>query len=218
MDLRYEIFVDHDVIDTQALEGEIRKIEDSPLWKDPHRGQFFEAQAMTEHLAFVWTPILKIFSTYVNDQLLDTTLGKEYKKITEQVLKHVPGKILRGAIVRMFPGTKIPMHFDGHEPLWTYCHRLHLPVITEPGVRFVYETTGRHLEKNTLVEVNNFVLHGVHHDGDHVRYHVMYDILPESYTGPWTVEYHNDPQRFAQDRKEEIERVEFYAKRHRGLV
>jgi hypothetical protein len=131
-------------------------------------------------------------------------MGIEYMKITEQVLRLVPGKVLHGGIVRMTPQTEIPLHYDGSHELWKACHRLHLPVITESGVRFRYETASKHLQKNTLVEINNFLLHGVIHAGSCIRYHVMYDILPESYTGSHIVEYHSDPGTFAQDQQQEI--------------
>jgi hypothetical protein len=207
MDLQSQTFVNHGVVDTQALAIEIRKIEDSPLWDDPHRKQIFEQQSATENLPFVWAPIVarKTFSTFVNTRLLETPVGIEYTKITQQVLKLVPGKILHGGIIRMFPNTEIPMHYDGIHELWHCCHRLHLPVITEPGVRFTYGTVSRHLETNTLTEINNFLLHGVIHAGHNMRYHVMYDILPESYTGSYPVEYHEDPERFKQDRQLEIQ-------------
>ena len=202
MDLTSQIFVKHGVIDTQSLAIEICRIEDSPLWQDPHRGKVFEAQAATETVPFMWAPIVarNKFDVYINTHLLDTPAGIEYMKITDQVLKLVPGKILHGGLVRMFPQTKIPMHYDGSHELWRCCHRLHLPVITEPGVRFTYETVSQHLETNTLTEINNFVPHGVVHAGQNVRYHVMYDILPVSYTGSFSVEYHSDPERFRQDR------------------
>jgi hypothetical protein len=206
MKLQSNKFIEYGVIDTQGLEKEIRKINHSTLWNDPHRGQVFNAQAATENLAFVWTPIVarNTFAAYINTDLLDTPVGIEYTKITDQVLKLVPGQILRGAIIRMVPHSSIPLHYDGSHELWRHCHRLHLPVITEPGVRFTYETASKHLETNVLVEIDNFVLHGVVHDGDHIRYHVMYDILPESYTG-YPVEYHSDPERFKQDRVLEAE-------------
>lgn len=197
-------FIEYGVIETDNIIQYLEPISKDNIWNDQHRAKTYSAQANTQTISFVWTPIIynvTTFSSYQNDELLNTPLGKEYLKITDQVLKLIPGKILRGAIVRMLPGTEIPFHIDGKHELWHQCNRVHLPIITEPEIEFFYKHTRKHLRKDTLVEIRNDVPHGVSHRGKHLRYHFMYDILPENYIGKFNVEYHSDINRFNLDKE-----------------
>ena len=108
------------------------------------------------------------------------------------------------------PGKEIPFHTDGRDELWKSCHRVHLPVITEQEVVFFYEKEVQHLPKNTLTEINNFVRHGVRHNGQSNRYHIMYDLLSTNYSGEFIVTQHSSVELFNEHcAREKIERLSF---------
>jgi hypothetical protein len=207
---------------TDTLIPLIEKYENSKIWEDKFRETYYPAHNHTENLAFEWTPILaqESFSVYVNTDLLDSDIGQIYQQITEKVLIFIPGILLRGAIIRLKPNTSIHTHIDGTHPLWVKCHRIHLPIITEPEIKFYYKWTNanqteyasaKHLPKNELVEINNCIPHGVDHHGNKLRYHLMYDILPSSYVDNHTISKHSDKNRFALEREREItERLPFF--------
>lgn len=223
MNLGKQLYIEHGKISTDSLIPLIREIEDKPeYWKDNTRPKNNPSQKYTENLIFVWTPILDMqeFSVYTNTTLLSTPIGKAYQEITKQVLQLVPGTVLRGAIIRLPPKKGIASHLDGIHEIWTRGHRLHLPVITEPEVKFFYtendiETNAKHLAKDILVEINNFLPHGVRHDGNYLRYHVMYDILDIKYNGPFIVNNHSDSEILRIDREIEVyDNPKFHPKFH----
>jgi hypothetical protein len=198
-----EVFLDHGNIDTSCLIPEIMNSEKSNLWNDTHRSEVFYAQKMTSNMLFVWTPIIhnyKCFFTYTNDQLIKSKVGEHYSFITKRVSELIPGIILRGALIKLPPGGVIPPHVDGSHELWIHSHRIHLPIITEEEVIFFYENSKKHLEKNKLVEINNIIPHSVQHNGKNNRYHLMYDILPKSYTGDFIYQPHNSTEQFQLDK------------------
>lgn len=216
--MKHEIpasFIQYGKIDTEPFLPLIAKYETSELWNDPFRVKNNGSHKSTENLSFVWTPILDqgFFSSYVNPDVIGTDLEQVYKAVTQQVLQLVPGKTLRATLIRMQPQSVIKYHLDGVHEVWRACHRIHLPIITEPDVKFYYKwldengnilEASKHLEVGTLVEIDNFVPHGVAHKGNSVRYHLMYDILPADYAGSFKVNYHSSKEQLASDRQREL--------------
>lgn len=220
MRLNGKLFVNYNTISTDSIIPLIKESESLPeMWSDEFRARHYPSQKSTQNLSFVWTPILdrKAFVVYNNKELLSSKIGNLYTEITEQVLQNVPGKVIRGALVRMFPGAKIPYHLDGSHELWSQCHRLHLPAQTEQEVTFHYKIEDqqitKHLEKDILVEIDNFIPHGVTHNGNKIRYHLLYDVLPETYSGDYDVIEHSDEIQFQQNRLSEVDdRLKFSTK------
>lgn len=208
-------FIQYGKIDIEPFLPLIAKYQTSELWNDPFRIKNNGSHKSTENLSFVWTPILDqdFFSSYINPDVIGTDLEQVYQTVTQQVLQLVPGKPLRATLIRMQPQSVIKYHLDGVHEVWQACHRIHLPIITEPEVKFYYKwldesgnlrEASKHLEVGTLVEIDNFVPHGVAHKGHSVRYHLMYDVLPADYAGSFTVNYHSSKEQLASDRQREL--------------
>ena len=207
-------FIEYGKIDIGLFLPLIEKYQFSESWNDPFRIKNNGSHKSTENLVFIWTPILdqNSFSSYVNADVQGTDLIQAYQQTTEHVLSLIPGKLLRATLIRMQPQSVIKYHLDGVHELWKSCHRIHLPIITEPEVKFYYkwleqgaiQESSKHLAAGTLVEIDNFIPHGVAHKGHAVRYHLMYDILPDSYAGSFTVNYHSSKEQLAIDRQREL--------------
>ena len=76
------------------------------------------------------------------------------------------GIVTRLALVWLGPGAVIPPHDDG-QPLAAKAHRLHVPLVTPPGVE--YKIGGKKLvmRRGRVYDFNNRIRHSVRHRGKH---------------------------------------------------
>jgi hypothetical protein len=77
------------------------------------------------------------------------------------------------------PGTKIYRHYD-QSNLYTMCHRVHLPIITHPDVKFFIDDNPYFFKAGEFFEFDNKRFHMVHNDSDIFRIHLVIDLLPNN--------------------------------------
>jgi Aspartyl/Asparaginyl beta-hydroxylase len=199
MRLSGNICPEYGFINTDPLISLIKDIDGNDIWNQNDRHNNYTGAKNTQSILFIWTPNLyseKTFYVFSDTILLNSPIGIEFQKIAEQVIDLIPGIIIKAALVKLSPGYKIPFHTDGRHESWVNSHRLHLPVITEPDVFFTYEDCKYHIKKNILTEVNNQVVHGVEHNGLSDRYHLMFDVLPNTYNGNFNIVSHTNKELF----------------------
>lgn len=181
-----------------ALAAEVVKVPEA-VWASDWRNKLYKAHTDTNMLTMRWTPFdpEPVFDVF--DNTAATPLGGAAKAAMERIVSHIPGTILRCGVVRLRPGGQVKLHIDGgpKAELYSACHRLHLPLVTEPEVIFYYEHGDRfHMEPGRLYEINNYLTHGVAHGGKALRHHLMLDLLPQTYSGTHRITEHTDEERF----------------------
>jgi len=87
------------------------------------------------------------------------------------------GRIIRSMIARMPAGGRIDPHRDSH-PSFACGHRIHVPIDTNPRVRFTVDGRPFHLESGRVYEVNNLKIHSVINKGTTDRTHLIFDYVP----------------------------------------
>jgi len=87
------------------------------------------------------------------------------------------GVVIRAMAVRLPAGARIAPHVDEHESL-RLGHRIHLPLVTNPRVRFFIDGVPHRFGPGRAVEVNNQLSHSVMNDGSSDRIHFIFDYLP----------------------------------------
>ena len=115
------------------------------------------------------------------DQLFD-----EFAYLFEAIQSHYPagGVFLRAQIARMPPGGKIKEHKDNLLILEN-THRLHIPIITTPKLKFFVDGERVTLEAGHIYELNNQLNHWVENPKDSInRVHLILDYLPPEYNIP----------------------------------
>lgn len=85
------------------------------------------------------------------------------------------GYFVRILLVRLEAGASIGSHRD-HGHSLARAHRIHLPIVTNPGVEFGIAGHIRHLPAGELWEVNNRKVHGVRNAGA-ARIHAIFDYV-----------------------------------------
>lgn len=77
----------------------------------------------------------------------------------------------------MASGTKIYKHYD-ESNIYSMCHRVHLPIITDPSVKFFIDDVEHFFKAGEFFEFDNRRYHEVHNDSALFRIHLVVDLLP----------------------------------------
>lgn len=72
---------------------------------------------------------------------------------------------------------QVPPHMDS-SPSSIVPHKVHVPLITNPGVTFVIDGGRHHLAVGRAYEINNLLMHSVENAGDLDRVHFIFEIYP----------------------------------------
>jgi hypothetical protein len=80
----------------------------------------------------------------------------------------------RSRLMRLAPGAEVEPHIDTHY-YWRTHWRLHIPVITNPGVRFTCGGESAHMAPGECWLFDSFRRHGVRNEGEETRVHLVLD-------------------------------------------
>jgi hypothetical protein len=102
--------------------------------------------------------------------------------ILDQLLASYPsgGTIFRCQIAKLVPGGLIARHMDV-QPLLRLSHRIHVPLVTWPEVRFTIDGKPFQTEAGLAFELNNQKFHEVENGSPNDRHHLIFDYLPPDY-------------------------------------
>lgn len=84
------------------------------------------------------------------------------------------GVFPRVMLAKMPPGGFIHPHIDAN-PAAKWPHKIHVPLLTHPGVVSFFGGEERHLPEGEAVEVNNLAPHWVRNGGDTPRIHLIFE-------------------------------------------
>jgi hypothetical protein len=87
------------------------------------------------------------------------------------------GTIIRAMAAKLLAGGKIRPHRDSH-PSFHYGHRIHVPITTNPRVRFNIEGRPYQFEVGQAYEINNQKNHSVANKGTEDRITFIFDYVP----------------------------------------
>jgi hypothetical protein len=87
------------------------------------------------------------------------------------------GTIIRAMAAKLLAGGRILPHRDSH-PSFGAGHRIHVPIVTNPRVRFMIDGRPYNLEVGKAYEINNQKVHSVMNKGAADRINFIFDYLP----------------------------------------
>ena len=91
-------------------------------------------------------------------------------------------------------GGIIPEHVDEGKMLTTH-HRIHIPLVSDPAVKFTLDHKDYYLEPGHGYEINNQLLHEVKNESNIARIHMIID-LKEWKDGEQTEFYDVDSKKY----------------------
>jgi aspartyl/asparaginyl beta-hydroxylase (cupin superfamily) len=87
------------------------------------------------------------------------------------------GTVIRAMAAKLVAGGKITPHVDRH-PSFHHGHRIHVPVSTNPRVRFMIDGQPYQLKVGEAYEINNQLTHSVMNKGSEDRITFIFDYVP----------------------------------------
>ena len=154
----------------------------SPVWDlNPYRQNRHQVHRQTRSIIFEWIPDDWQPGQRANVQHTEhaAALAKPVYACAEKLNARYRGKIVRLMLTELGPRAKITPHKDGGAGV-VLVHRLHVPVVSNPNVKFVIDQIPHYLEPGIAYEFDNTRLHAVDNDSNQPRVHLMCDILPSS--------------------------------------
>lgn len=167
-------------VESGALARTILAQEEAAWREQEHRQKVHEVHRATESLVMVFTD---------DDAWPELTVRKEpgWRRLADAALPLMHDLIARcyppgGAIVRAMAaklkaGNRIDPHVDTH-PSFHIGHRIHVPITTNPRVRFFIDGRPYKLQVGQAYEINNQKLHSVSNKGGEDRITFIFDYVP----------------------------------------
>jgi len=164
-------------IDIARLRDEVLAIPQE-IWDRENAGKpnRFEALDKTQHIVFRFVDKLGDWR-----QSHNRPMWEEWKGLLEPVLAkatapygYASGGFPRIMLARMAPGGIIHPHKD-ESPSAKWPHKIHVPLLTNPGVQFFVDPTSYHFPVGEAVEVNNLGVHAVANRGETDRIHLIFE-------------------------------------------
>ncbi len=94
-----------------------------------------------------------------------------------QVMAELGGIWGRSRLMGLAPGAEVPEHVDAHY-YWRTHLRIHIPIITNPGVTFTCGGETVHMAPGECWVFDSFRWHEVHNRGAEQRVHLVLDTVP----------------------------------------
>ncbi len=167
-------------VDAAALSDAILAQDEKAWREDQNRQQVFDVHRETESIVLVFVnleqwPEIEIVKQPGWDRLADVAIPVMHDIID----RHYPkgGTIVRAMAAKLLSGGKIRPHIDTH-PSFHIGHRIHVPITTNPRVRFMIDGRPHRLEVGRAYEINNQKNHSVMNKGAEDRITFIFDYIP----------------------------------------
>jgi quercetin dioxygenase-like cupin family protein len=172
-------------VDSVALREAILAQEPEAWNEQKYRQQEYDVHRQTESIVLVFArldawPQIEICKEPGWDRLSEVAIPVMHGIIE----KHYPpgGAIIRAMAAKLLSGGKISPHKDSH-PSFHRGHRIHVPITTNPRVRFMIDGRPHQLKVGEAYEINNQMNHSVMNKGDEDRITFIFDYVPPAELG-----------------------------------
>ncbi|MEX2126011.1 MAG: aspartyl/asparaginyl beta-hydroxylase domain-containing protein [Woeseia sp.] len=167
-------------VDCTALCEAVLAQED-PVWQeDRYRQEAFEVHHATQSIVLLFVDIDRWPDIIVKKEpgwprLADVALPL----MNDIISRHYEpgGTVIRAMAAKLVAGGKITPHVDRH-PSFHSGHRIHVPISTNPRVRFMIDGQPFQLKVGEAYEINNQMTHSVMNKGGEDRITFIFDYVP----------------------------------------
>lgn len=165
-------------VDSEPLIDAIMSAPEEEWNAQQYRQNAYEVHKQTESLLMLFCdgwPELKVTKEPAWDRLKDSAVPL----MREIIKQHYPegGSVIRAMAAKLNAGGVISPHWDSHES-FIHSHRIHIPVTTNAGVRFMINGRPYRFQVGNAYEINNQKHHSVINSGSEDRITFIFDYLP----------------------------------------
>ncbi len=174
------------LVDITALRAAVLAIPED-VWnaENANKPNKFEVLDQTRHIVFRFVDSPRDWR-----QSHDRPAWSEWQGVLEPVLAqavrdygYARGVFPRVMLARMPVGGVIHPHIDAN-PAAKWPHKIHVPVLTTPGVVSFFGGQAHYFPAGEAVEVNNLGPHWVRNDGDTDRVHLIFEYFDADQPDP----------------------------------
>jgi len=158
--------------DVNPLAADLARIPES--WWGSHLGPYHDGA--WEAVA-LWAPLGDRRNQTSRGGAFKPTEALDQSPAMRQFIDALPGERNRVRLMRLRPGGHIFRHSDPMEDIDPRLVRLHLPLVTNPAVRFLVNDTRIVMAPGELWHVDVRFPHEVHNEGTSPRVHLVIDLL-----------------------------------------
>jgi hypothetical protein len=171
--------------DISALRDLILAQDDAVWLGNTYRQQQYDVHQMTNSIVMIFTdgsgwPNIEVQREAGWDILAEQAIPLMHRILADH---YAPGgTIIRAMAARLEAGGIIKPHRDKH-PSFHYGHRIHIPISTNPRVRFMIDGRPYKFEVGKVYEINNQEQHSVMNKGKEDRVNFIFDYVPPQHLG-----------------------------------
>ena len=167
-------------VDSRALAETVLSQETDAWREELHRQESYDVHRQTESIVLVFTehddwPNITVKKEPGWDRLAAAALPVMHGIIGQ--FYPAGGTIIRAMAAKLLAGGKIASHKDAH-PSFHMGHRIHVPITTNPRVRFMIDGRPYRFQLGHAYEINNQKTHGVMNKGIEDRITFIFDYVP----------------------------------------
>jgi hypothetical protein len=160
--------------------------QDNDAWKeDKYRQEAFEVHHATESIVMLFVEIDRWPEIVVNREPGWSRLADIALPLMNDIVSRLyppGGTVIRAMAAKLLAGGKITPHVDVH-PSFHHGHRIHIPITTNPRVRFMIDGRPYQFKVGEAYEINNQKPHSVMNKGTDDRITFIFDYVPKEKIG-----------------------------------
>lgn len=167
-------------VDSAALEQAILAADEA-VWNEyVERQKSYEVHEQTRSIVLLFAEVTHWPQCDVTKEVGWNRFADQAVPLMHEIIgKWYPpgGTIIRAMAAKLMSGGRIIPHRDAHAS-FAAGHRIHVPIATNPRVRFMIDGRPYQLEVGQAYEINNQKVHSVMNKGAQDRINFIFDYLP----------------------------------------
>ncbi len=166
-------------IDVEPLRQAILGLDDSAWLSNAQRQNDYEVHKQTQSIILVFCDGPMHDLEVSKQDGWDLLAGAAVPVMHELIGRAYPpgGTIIRAMAAKLLSRGRIAPHFDSHAT-FRRSHRIHVPITTNPRVRFMIDGRPYRMEIGQAYEINNQQTHSVINSGSEDRITFIFDYMP----------------------------------------
>ena len=166
-------------VDMAALASAVLAQDDAAWNENEQRQKDYEVHEQTRSIVLLFAEVSEWPALEVSKQPGWPRLAETAVPLMHEIIRrwYPPGgTIIRAMAAKLMAGGRILPHRDSH-PSFGAGHRIHVPIITNPRVRFMIDGRPFQLEVGQAYEINNQKVHSVMNKGTEDRINFIFDYV-----------------------------------------
>ena len=172
-------------VDSSALSAAILAQDEAAWHENSVRQETYKEHRETETILLLFTDVEGWPDIEITKEAGWEPLAKFALPLMRDIIdKHYVkgGTIIRAIAAKLLVGGRIKPHVDTH-PSFHRGHRIHIPITTNPRVRFMIDGRPHQLQVGQAYEINNQKTHSVMNKGKEDRITFIFDYIPPQELG-----------------------------------